>query len=272
MAKFVYYNTSYGEIINSLASESPGATVLSWWDYGSAFELKGLKPVIKDTVSNDTGSSAQKAVSKTINLAVGSSSFPDEEMARKILESTPAFVSPVSSAAAETAKKFNASFVVYDSELFYKLGAINYLYCVYINETSAESAPAISDCEKRLFYEAVYVPALSSDFEYCENVSSGDTVLVSSSANKTYCMNSQGQLFTLEGENVTGVATFQVGESSTGSTDYREFFVVYENSSQAPTDFYKTALYNGLFTGEVDGLEPIFRSEDTTVIAYELSG
>ncbi|MBN2478575.1 hypothetical protein JXB01_04775 [Candidatus Micrarchaeota archaeon] len=134
----------------------PGSTILSWWDYGELIECFSEYSVLsrEDTIDNPE---------KIIEFAYLLSEGTEDELT--------AFM-----------KKNNAEYLLLNDELapLGKWSAVNYLGCVYMNQSGSE--PYLSECEAEHSVEI-----LEPSEEACSAESIGGTVYYSSFG-REYCV------------------------------------------------------------------------------------
>ncbi len=119
-----------------LSQNDSNATVFTWWDYGSAIDCLGLHSVVSG---------------KDLNSS-------------KVPESAYMLVGANESALAGYMRSHGASYLMIPSELVIssgtlggKWGALNYLSCAWMNETTAAAGPGESECEADHLWETIFI-------------------------------------------------------------------------------------------------------------------
>lgn len=148
--------------------------VISWWDYGHWINYWGQK---KCVTRNDH-----------------KYQYMDLEVADKFVNATPEELK-------EYMVQHKAKYVLFDQDLIGKWGALNFLSCVYNNETSMEFAYkegkrygamyqlGTSECEKEHNFERILIPVEPAIGDYCSGSDpSSPLVRAYSSFNYTYCV------------------------------------------------------------------------------------
>ncbi|MDE1825170.1 MAG: hypothetical protein KGH61_00605 [Candidatus Micrarchaeota archaeon] len=248
--------------------------ILSWWDYGDWINWFGNSNAVlrgdNSVATSDYQTAAQYVLSQPDNVNT--------------------------STLASFMNSIQAKYVLFDDQLMQKWGALNFLACVHVNETSLAYAEqqgvaagqpyqlGSSQCE--LSHSPIYafVPAqLNSINNYCPSSNSTSQSLKvlllagNSFLNTTYCVPSNifnggnaAHLTTLSG-NVTNMLivpsqTFFYGiVKPPGATQqFGDFLVLFtpngpnDTITDAPTLFYNSSYYKGFFFGKLPGFKLVY--------------
>ncbi|MCX6776968.1 MAG: hypothetical protein NTY73_03310 [Candidatus Micrarchaeota archaeon] len=236
--------------------------VISWWDYGHWINYWGQKKCI---TRNDH---------KYQDM--------DLEVADKFVSNTP-------QALKEYMLEHNAKYVLFDQDLVGKWGALNFLSCVYNNETSMDFAfkegikygvmyqLSTSRCEAEHNFERIAVPVNPTIADFCEGSGSSAPLVRARStlSNYTYCIrytNSSaaaiaGIFYEYNLSRVNrGIPVYGGIQSSQGKSVY-VFTMFYTNDvwpdgktgwEDRVGKMYDSTFYQGFILGNLPGFEQVY--------------
>ncbi len=255
-----------------------GPRVLSWWDYGDWINWFGNTNAV---LRGDNA--VQKLDYETASQYVlgPSDNYGPSELAQ--------FMDNV----------VHAKYILMDNQLQQKWGALDFLGCVNVNETSLAYAKqqgaligepyvlGTSQCE--LSHDPVYllVPlSPSSVSSYCQFSNSSVTAVKgiayvgSTQLNQTFCIptsfytsSAPVYLYNASGTKLNALivpnAQFYYGAVSISGTTYLDFMLLYspnapnDTITDAPTLFYNSNYYRGFFFGKLPGYSVAYPSNFT---------
>jgi len=218
--------------------------VIHWWDYGHWTNYFGQRKTI---TRNDHVYTSQ-----------------DLEMADLLVFNTPEH-------AAQWMREHKAKYLLLDSDLIGKWGALVYLACVQNNETQfIPRQVGSSACEANHYFERVFVPLEPTDADLCSlNAPFQMFHAVSTHRPDGYCIgqttqNGQ-QTLIVAYQNGTQVKAILSPEGQTTLGDGRQyvsFMAIYPPPGQGYEDraglAYDSIFYKGFFLGHIDGFEQVF--------------
>ncbi len=263
--------------------------ITSWWDYGHWINFFGNR----DTVLRN-----EHASTKMIGM-----------VAEAYIDGSPEKL-------AEYMGYFNSKYALFDNELVDagptfggKYGALNYLACAYMNQTSVAQSPGESRCEFEHMWENIFVPISQLSQKPCTISESQNIqgivgyVADPSSASagnlaEKYCI---GPAALAGGGRLENAAYFLDRRGEDGNlvlnkadltgplganADFAYFTSRYTAEKKwpgpngtavsgwedAPTKFYRSNLYRGYFLKELPGFRLVFESAGGEVKIYELEG
>lgn len=237
--------------------------VISWWDYGHWINYWGEK---KCLTRNDHAYADM-----------------DLEVADKFVSNTP-------EALKEYMKSHNAVYALFDQDLIGKWGALNFLSCVYNNETNMSFAfkegqrlggmyqLGTSQCEREHNFERILIPVEPTIRDYCQT--SNQTIPLvraySTFQQYTYCVRLQETaggrsiLGIFYGDNTSrlnrGIPVY-AGQQSDGTRVYDVYTMFYTNEvwpdggngwDDRKGKMYDSTFYMGFILGELPGFEQTY--------------
>jgi asparagine N-glycosylation enzyme membrane subunit Stt3 len=246
--------------------------VISWWDYGHWINYWGQKGCI---TRNDHSHPEM-----------------DLEVADKFVYNTPQALKDYMIA-------HNAKYVLFDQDLISKWGALNFLSCVYNNETNMSFAFSegkkynvpyelgTSQCEKEHDFERVYIPVNPTIDDYCQTSNPAQPyVRAYTTGNYTYCV-----LFNTQGQNrkILGMVyesnmsmeehgtPYLGGVQSIGGKQYDVYTMLYTKDvwpdgksgwDDRKGKIYDSTFYQGYFLGQLDGFEQVYPSPNQSSTVF----
>jgi asparagine N-glycosylation enzyme membrane subunit Stt3 len=237
--------------------------VISWWDYGHWINYWGEK---KCVTRNDH-------------------KYPDMD-----LEVADKFVANTPEALKEYMEAHKAKYVLFDQDLIGKWGALNFLSCVYNNETNMSFAfkegqrlggmyqLGTSQCEREHNFERILIPVEPTIRDYCQT--SNQTIPLvraySTFQQYTYCVRLQETeggrsiLGVFYGDNTSrlnrGIPIY-AGQQSDGTRTYDVYTMFYTNEvwpdggngwGDRKGKMYDSTFYRGFILGELPGFEQTY--------------
>ena len=231
------------------------ARLISWWDYGHWINFFGERDCL----------TRNEHANSTVDLQV----------ADKFVDATPQEL-------AAFMREKDSEYVLFDIDLVNKWGALNFLSCVYNNQTNMSFAQSKSggmgksECEYDHSFEHVFVPLQRTMADYCP-MSTPEKPLV-------YGFSNMGVAYCIEEDTSAGyVMPITVYDNSTGNMvkvhlqpeyttkmqdgrDYGVYKAYYFKNSSAWSDgesgwgdrkgkFYDSNFYNAFYLGELEGFE-----------------
>ena len=236
--------------------------VISWWDYGHWINYWGQK---KCLTRNDH-----------------SHEDMDLEVADKFVSNTP-------EALREYMIAHQAKYVMFDQDLIGKWGALNFLSCVYNNETNMSFAYSegkkynvlyqlgTSECEKEHNFERILVPVEPTIDDYCQGTDpASPLVRAYGSAGYTYCVRFQGArtdggIAGIFYENNLsrmdhGIPLYG-GKQAYGGRLFNVYTMLYSKDvwpdgksgwGDRKGEMYDSTFYTGFFLGDLPGFEQVY--------------
>jgi hypothetical protein len=266
-----------------------GSRVISWWDYGHWINYFGER----NAVLRNEHSSSKMIQQVAYAYTRGST----EDLIRDM-------------------KYFDSKYALFDMELLMsggglggKFGALNYLGCVYANQTDVSHSPSTSRCESENMFESVYAPHTTDGTPSCTISQSQGIegfVVGGSSAKKLpngnwgiiaeprYCgtmRNIPGvgdvlQLYYLDKKDGAGDLILNRGiprySGSDGNIDvYSVLYTkdkIWADANGLPTDgwddrqgsFYNSNLYRAFVLRELPGFREVYETSGGEVKIFEL--
>jgi len=247
--------------------------VVSWWDYGHWINYFGEKDCL---TRNDH-------VNTTLDLMVadkfvfGPRDSPGEGEAEL----------------AQFMREYKARYVLFDYDLIGKWGALNFLACVYNNQTNqsfaqAQGGPGTSKCEAEHAPEHVFVPLERSIGDYCRSPAPNiQLVRGRSSFGVSYCIY---ETLTADGYTVPQAMFYEENMSKPNKgilaypqrvnirgRDYAMYTVLYFKDPEIWPDnvsgwddrkgkYYDSNFYKGFFLGELEGFDKVYEYKEPSGI------
>jgi hypothetical protein len=243
--------------------------VVSWWDYGHWINYFGEK----DCLTRNEHANTTKDLMVADKFVFG---------ARDSTESGPADL-------AQFMREYKAKYVLFDYDLIAKWGALDFLACVYNNQTNmsfaqSQGGPGGSQCEAEHSPERVFIPMEPTISDYC--ISPDPTIQLirgRGSFGDTYCIyqdTSQGYAIpggmvyenNMSKVNKAVLAYPQLIADSSGR-EYAMYTALYFKDPALWSDdesgwddrkgkFYDSSFYQGFFLGEMDGFTKAYEYMD----------
>jgi hypothetical protein len=223
--------------------------VMSWWDYGHWTTTIGQ--------------------GKTVTDNLHSYDIMHQEVADKIVgNSTENLIKYM--------KEHKAKYLLLDTELIGKWGALVYHYCIYNNQTTMKIGPGNSECDISHYPEYLYAknfyntPLTSADLCSLKDENGNKAVRVYSTFGKYYGFNyyCTFDFRTFFYENGTPVDMTAEIQGVTGD-NYLSFIAMYpEDSKDKKGYFYNSIFYKGFFEGYIPGMKQVY--PDTFAIGPKL--
>ena len=255
-----YWRESMDWIKDNVGEED---RVISWWDYGHWINYWGQK---KCLTRNDHAHQDM-----------------DLEVADKFVNATPQELK-------EYMVEHKAKYVLYDQDLISKWGALNFLSCVYNNETSMKFAfdegkkrgimyqPGTSQCEQMHDFERIYIPVTPTINDFCESPDPSVQLVraYSSVPGYRYCVTFVN---TTGGNRIAGIfyesnlskinhgIPASAGLQSDGTRIYQVYTMFYTNDvwpdgktgwEDRKGQFYDSTFYRGFILGDLPGFEQVY--------------
>ena len=250
--------------------------VVSWWDYGHWTNYFG----------NSNTLTRNEHVNTTVDLMVADKFvFGARDNGQSGEADLAAFMQ---------ARK--AKYAMFDYDLIQKWGALNFLACVYNNETNQSFAEAhgigTSQCEAEHSPEMVYIPRNPSVNDHCTLPADPSLVLIRarSTFGRTYCVYLSSQQATygqplamfyadnMSRQNTAELAFPRYAYDSAGQPSYIAYMAAYFNDSSwadRPGKFYDSNFYKAYFLGSLSGFTQVFPAQSSRQIQmvriYELN-
>ncbi|MFA5381542.1 MAG: STT3 domain-containing protein [Candidatus Micrarchaeia archaeon] len=146
-SKIADYWISSMEWISEETPNTDSTRIISWWDYGHWINFFGERNTV----------------------------LRNEHSSHEMIERTAfAYLHGNETDLINTMKDYGSEYALFDSELLLsgssfggKYGALNYLGCAYLNETTVLNDPGQSECEQNNLWEEVYLPTEPDLTEIC---------------------------------------------------------------------------------------------------------
>lgn len=245
------YNTAIF-LSNSTQLNLNGSFVLSWWDYGDWINWYGN--------------------SKSVLRGDNQQPLLDEATAFQYINGN-----------TTTLKAFmqqeNASLVIFSSDDFQKYQALNYLSCVYQNNTNVNTPIGTSPCELANMPTYLIFPQnLTNINDFCSFSNINLTYIKSvSNSGIQYCLQElqtttqgnqlDGKIYTINGTLVNNTNMIPMGVQPINNVDYEVYLMEYmplnTTTCQMPSGiplFYNSLLYKGEFMGCLNGFKQVYPS------------
>jgi len=250
-----YWRDSMDWIKNNVGEDE---RVISWWDYGHWINYWGQK----------------KCLTRNDHLYQDM----DLEVADKFVSNTP-------EALKEYMLAHNAKYVLFDQDLVGKWGALNFLSCVYNNESSMDFAfkegakyggmyqLGTSKCEGEHNFERILLPVEPTINDFCESPDPSVPLVRARStlSNYTYCIRYANSS---TGTGIAGIFyEYNLSRANRGIPYYggvqtyqgRSMYVLtmaYDGSSWEDRvgKMYDSTFYQGFFLGNLPGFEQVYPS------------
>ncbi|MDD5317387.1 MAG: STT3 domain-containing protein [Candidatus ainarchaeum sp.] len=239
--------------------------VVSWWDYGHWINFFGQKNAL----------TRNEHVNTTIDLMVADKFvFGPKDSAQSGEADLAQFM-----------RDYDAGYVLMDYDLVAKWGALNFLACVYNNETNmsfaaSQGGPGASQCEADHRPETVYIPVDRSLSDYCSTPDPTiQLVRGISSFGASYCVYEEAQngynapvvMFyenNLSRQNKAILTSAQLVQNSQGKR-YAAYTALYFREPRLWQDnvsgwddrkgeYYDSNFYKGFYLGELAGFEKVY--------------
>ncbi|MFH1285955.1 MAG: STT3 domain-containing protein [Candidatus Micrarchaeota archaeon] len=226
------------------------ARVISWWDYGHWINYFGERDCL---TRNDHAHPEM-----------------DLEVADKFVDNTP-------EALAEYMRAHNTTYALFDVDLINKWGALNYLSCVYNNETNMSMGPGGSNCEAVHRPETIFVPKMPTQNDMCI-IGDQQFAKAYSTFGQVYCMASvkteSGDIQVMLNQDGTYNKAFfsYQGDTELYGRQVAMYLVWYPTTwydgssgygdSAGKGEYYKSTFYQAFFLGELEGFEQVYPKEN----------
>ena len=245
----------------------PGSRVISWWDYGHWINFFGERNAL---TRNDH-------INETMDLEVADKFVFGP---RDIGHSGPADL-------AEYMREHETQYVLFDIDLVAKWGALNYLACVYNNQTNMsfaeKSGIGSSECEQEHFPERVFIPLQRSQMDYCRSPDpSVQMVRGRSSFGYSYCVFEEtvdgytipiGMVYEDDMTQMNRAILAYPQRVRIGGRDYAMYEALYFKDpgvwggnetgwEDRKGRYYDSNFYNGFYLGKLDGFDLIYEYRD----------
>ncbi len=252
--------------------------ILSWWDYGDWINWFGNS----NAVIRGDNAVATLDYAVAAHYVLGSSDGYNSTALGKFMDST------------------QAKYVLFDDQLVPKWSALDFLACVYANQTSKAYAISqgkpygqsfllgTSPCELSHDPAVIAIPAQPSINEYCQLPNKVTAIsaislvgmTVPSQLNQSFCVsptqNANGVLnvYYANGTkaNVVISSYYYLGTiAGPSSQTYLEFLEIYlpngpnDTITNAPTAFYNSTYYKGFFLGRLNGFTLVYPKNFTGI-------
>ncbi len=252
-----------------------GPRILAWWDYGDWINWFGNS----NAVIRGDNSVPQTDYNVAAHYVLTSRDGINTTSTQKFMDSV------------------QAKYILFDSQLVPKWGALDFLACVDINQTSDSYAASqgaqfglpyalgTSACELRHDPAYLYIPISQNINNYCTlpgNSSNvylhGFVVVGSSPINTTYCVsisaiNSGKPAYLLYSNGTKSNAIMAPAFYSATSVQgqpFITFLLLYAPNANgtitnAPSDFYNSTYYKGFFLGKLPGFTQVYPANFTGI-------
>ena len=254
-----------------------GPRILSWWDYGDWINWFGNSNAVLRGDNSVPASDYQAAAYFVLGPKLG---FNSTAMAKYM-------------------NGIQAKYVLFDDQLVPKWGALDFLGCVYVNQTSQAYATAAgkannqpyvlgtSNCEITHDPAEIWIPTNPTVSNYCQLANTSITAvqaevilgLGQSAVNQSYCAPVsflQGTTVNLlypNGTKTNIVVTTQLyqGGINLQGTELYTFIALYlpngpnNTITDAPSEFYNSNYYDGYFLGKMPGFTRVYPSNFTGI-------
>jgi len=235
---------------NSTQLNKNGKYVLSWWDYGDWINWFGNS----------------RAVLR------GDNQVPELDYATAYQ-----FINGNATTLKQFMKQENADLVLFSSDDFSKYQALNYLSCIYQNETNLNTPIGTSSCELNNLPTYLLFPQnLTSVNDYCANISNSTTLYIRAVSNRgeQYCLQEintnsgfqiDGKIYYTNGTIAQDTNLIPIGVEPINGQQFEvyllEYFPLNYTTCEMPSglpNFYYSNLYMGEFMGCLSGFKQVY--------------
>ena len=254
-----------------------GPRILSWWDYGDWINWFGNS----NAVIRGDNSVASEDYKVAAHYVLTSQEGINTSDLQNFMDSV------------------QAKYILFDDQLVPKWGALDFLACVDINQTSEQYAIATgaqygepyalgtSNCELKHDPAYLFIPISQNINNYCTLPGNstavtlhGFVVVGQSATNRSYCVPvsaiNNGQAAYLLNNNGTRSnailsPAYYGGETTIQSQPYVSFMLIYapngpnDTITDAPSEFYNSTYYKGFFLGKLPGFTLAYPSNFTGI-------